>query len=140
MGPGVSFAERAKWTGAYKPKWKKFQFPSYIQMLARSKDMRDRLKTVLDKIGGHIHASRKKTLNDALPFFVIIYGSPKYRQALKKALEITDREEEVIRALADLYGGKEVGTPEKKLEERVEESKGERASSKRAYRSFGRKK
>ena len=139
MGPGVSFAERAKWTGAYKPKWKKFQFPSYIQMLARSKDMRDRLKTVLDKIGDQIHASREKTLNDVLPFFVIIYGSSKYRQALKKALEITESEEEVIRALADLYGGKEVGTPEKKLEERAEESKGERVSSRRAYRSFGRK-
>ncbi len=139
MGPGVSFAERAKWTGAYKPKWKKFQFPSYIQMLARSKDTRDRLKTVLDKIGDHIHASRNKTLNDVLPFFVTMYESSKYRLALKKALEITESEEEVIRALADLYGGKEVGTPEKKLEERAEESKGERASSKRAYRSFGRK-
>ncbi len=133
MGPGVSFAEKAKFSGAYKAKWKKYQFPSYIQMLAKSKDTREKLRTILSKLGNEIHASQEKALNEMLPFFVQIYRSPKFREALKKELEITPSEEEVIQALANLYEGAGVKEVKEGAEE-AEEKKTTQTKERRYYR------
>ncbi|QIW23336.1 replication factor C large subunit [Sulfolobus sp. S-194] len=114
MGPGVAFASLEKKKPTYKAKWVKYQFPQYIQQLAKTKETRDALDTLLRKIGQVIHASKDKTLNDFLPTFIIYYR--KYQEKLDKELELTEKEKEVIKLISSLYEGSkvEIEEPEKK--------------------------
>jgi len=105
MGPGVAFASFEKKKPTYKAKWVKYQFPQYIQLLAKTKQSRDALDTLLAKIGFSIHASKDKTLNDIIPLFVQYYK--KYHEKIDKELELTDREKEVISMLASLFQGEQ---------------------------------
>jgi len=103
MGPGVSFADTSKFTPAYKPKWKKFQFPSYIQMLAKTKEIRDKRDELLEKVGAKIHASRRKVANDVLPFLYQIYL--KHPEEVRKSLELDKGEEEALKSLEVYFKG-----------------------------------
>ncbi|MBB5252942.1 replication factor C large subunit [Sulfurisphaera ohwakuensis] len=114
MGPGIAFASLEKKKPTYKAKWVKYQFPQYIQQLAKTKEIRDALDTLLRKIGQVIHASKDKTLNDFLPTFIIYYR--KYQEKLDKELELTEKEKEVIKLISSFYEGSkaEIEEPEKK--------------------------
>ncbi|BAK54296.1 replication factor C large subunit [Sulfurisphaera tokodaii] len=114
MGPGIAFASLEKKKPTYKAKWVKYQFPQYIQQLAKTKEIRDALDTLLRKIGQAIHASKDKTLNDFLPAFIIYYR--KYQEKLDKELELTEKEKDVIKLISSFYEGSkvEIEEPEKK--------------------------
>ncbi|BBG23952.1 replication factor C large subunit [Sulfuracidifex tepidarius] len=68
MGPGVAFAEYSKLGGQWKAKWKKYQFPTYVQQMSKSKDSRDALKTASEKIAKATHCSSDKVITDYVPF------------------------------------------------------------------------
>ena len=105
MGPGVSFASIEKKKPTYKPKWVKYQFPQYIQMLAKTKETRDALESLLTKLGSIIHTSKDKTLNDVIPLFVQYYK--KYHEKIDKELELTEKEKEIISSLASFFQGEQ---------------------------------
>ncbi|BFH73537.1 replication factor C large subunit [Sulfurisphaera javensis] len=130
MGPGVAFASFEKKKPTYKAKWVKYQFPQYIQQLAKTKETRDALDSLLRKIGVIIHASKDKTLNDFLPLFVIYYK--KFHDKLDKELELTEKEKDVIKMLSSLYEGI---TEQPKEEERKETTERKRSTYYRRKKS-----
>ncbi|QXJ29758.1 Replication factor C large subunit [Saccharolobus shibatae B12] len=88
MSSGVAAAEIEKKKPNWKPKWKKYQFPSYIQLLSKSKDIRDTRDEIIKKLA--IHSSFNKALNDTYPFFLIFYK--KY----DKRLSLNTKEKEYL--------------------------------------------
>ena len=111
MGPGVAFASLEKKKPTYKPKWVKYQFPQYIQLLAKTKETRDNLESLLKKLSEIAHNSSSKTLNDILPYFVQYYK--KHKEKIDKELELSEGEREILSTLAG----------EKVTEEEEEEKK-----------------
>ncbi|WP_338601430.1 replication factor C large subunit [Sulfolobus tengchongensis] len=93
MSSGVALAEIEKKKPNWKPKWKKYQFPSYIQLLSKSKDLRDTRDEIIKKIS--IHSSFEKTVNYTYPYFLIFFKkyekrlslSPKEKEYLNSALK-----------------------------------------------------
>ncbi|BCU70500.1 replication factor C large subunit [Stygiolobus caldivivus] len=98
MGPGTAFASLEKKKPSYKAKWVKYQFPQYIQLLAKSKESRDNLASLARKISYQLHNSSSKTLDDILPYFIQYYR--KYKEKLDKELELTEGEKEIISILS----------------------------------------
>ncbi|MEM3221465.1 MAG: replication factor C large subunit [Saccharolobus sp.] len=91
MGPGISIAEIEKKKPNWKPKWKKYQFPSYIQLMSKSKNSRDVRDNIVRKLS--THSSFNKTLNDTFPYFLIFvkkYG---------KSLKLDPKEKEYINSI-----------------------------------------
>lgn len=72
MGPGVAMAEKGKSKGTWKAKWKKFQFPQYIQLMSKSRENRQVRDSILSKLGKATHTSYNKTLVDTLPFVRVL--------------------------------------------------------------------
>ena len=98
MGPGVAFASLEKKKPTYKAKWVKYQFPQYIQLLAKSKENREYLDNLLRKISNHLHNSSTKTLEGILPYLVQYYK--KYKDKIDKELELTEGEKKIILTLS----------------------------------------
>ncbi|MEJ2779322.1 replication factor C large subunit [Stygiolobus sp. RP850M] len=98
MGPGVAFASLEKKKPTYKVKWVKYQFPQYIQLLAKSKENREYLDNLLRKISNHLHNSSTKTLEGILPYLVQYYK--KYKDKIDKELELTEGEKKIIMTLS----------------------------------------
>ncbi|MFP3345989.1 MAG: replication factor C large subunit [Sulfolobaceae archaeon] len=98
MGPGVAFASLEKKKPTYKAKWVKYQFPQYIQLLAKSKENREYLDNLLRKISNHSHNSSTKTLEGILPYLVQYYK--KYKDKIDKELELTEGEKKIILTLS----------------------------------------
>ncbi|MFP3232337.1 MAG: replication factor C large subunit [Sulfolobaceae archaeon] len=98
MGPGVAFASLEKKKPTYKAKWVKYQFPQYIQLLAKSKENREYLDNLLRKISNHLHNSWTKTLEGILPYLVQYYK--KYKDKIDKELELTEGEKKIILTLS----------------------------------------
>lgn len=126
MGPGVAFASLEKKKPTYKARWVKYQFPQYIQLLAKTKQSRDTLDSLLSKIGSRTHTSKEKTLNDMIPLFIIYYK--KYHEKLDKELELTEKEKDVVATLSSLFG------LEQKREEQQNEEKSEKKKRTTSYR------
>ncbi|AOL15732.1 replication factor C large subunit [Sulfolobus sp. A20] len=91
MSSGVALAEIEKKKPNWKPKWKKYQFPSYIQQLFKSKEIRDLRDEIIKKIS--VHSSYDKTINDTFPYFLLFYK--KY----EKQLKFSPKEKEYIESL-----------------------------------------
>ncbi len=91
MSSGVALAEIEKKKPNWKPKWKKYQFPSYIQQLFKSKEIRDLRDEIIKKIS--VHSSYDKTINDTFPYFLLFYK--KY----EKQLKLSSKEKEYIESL-----------------------------------------
>lgn len=98
MGPGVAFASLEKKKPTYKAKWVKYQFPQYIQLLAKSKENREYLDSLLRKISNHLHNSSTKTIEGILPYLVQYYK--KYKDKIDKELELTEGEKKIILTLS----------------------------------------
>ncbi|MEM3293545.1 MAG: replication factor C large subunit, partial [Metallosphaera sp.] len=94
MGPGVALAEVGKKSPNWKAKWKKYQFPTYVQQLYRSKSLRNTRDSIISKIGRNIHASARKVYNDVYPFFL------QYAKEIEssKSLDLSPKEIEFLRA------------------------------------------
>lgn len=91
MSSGVALAEIEKKKPNWKPKWKKYQFPSYIQMLSKSKDIRSIRDEIVKKIS--IHTSINKSINDTYPYFLIFFK--KY----EKQLKLNQKEKEYLHSI-----------------------------------------
>lgn len=91
MSSGVALAEIEKKKPNWKPKWKKYQFPSYIQMLSKSKDIRSIRDEIVKKIS--IHTSINKSINDTYPYFLIFFK--KY----EKQLKLNQKEKEYLNSI-----------------------------------------
>lgn len=91
MSSGVALAEIEKKKPNWKPKWKKYQFPSYIQMLSKSKDIRTIRDEIVKKIS--IHTSINKSINDTYPYFLIFFK--KY----EKQLKLNQKEKEYLSSI-----------------------------------------
>lgn len=118
MGPGVALAEVEKQTSSWKPKWKKFQFPQTIQMLSKSKSIRETRDKIIEKIGRKIHSSQSKTLNDVYPYLLLYYK--KYKNELEKTLDLSPTEIEYLNSIA---GKEEKGRGELATTKKEEEKK-----------------
>jgi len=94
MGPGIAFASLEKKKPGYKARWVKYQFPQYIQALARTKEKRDSIETLLKKIGEKTHTSKRKVLNDTLPFLASYYT--RHAEAVENYLQLTEGEKEIL--------------------------------------------
>ena len=126
MGPGVAFASFEKKKPTYKARWVKYQFPQYIQLLAKTKESRDALDSLLAKIGAIIHASKDKTINDVIPLFVQYYK--KYQEKIDKELELTDKEKGIISMLTSFFQG---GQGKEVIEKGTESGKSEEKKGRR---------
>ncbi|MCG3108569.1 Replication factor C large subunit [Metallosphaera sp. J1] len=94
MGPGVAMAEVEKKSPSWKAKWKKYQFPTLVQQLYKSKRTRDVRDQIIKKIGYHLHSSSAKIYNDVFPFFLIT--ASRSSDEMAKYLELTPEEMEFI--------------------------------------------
>ncbi|NON61901.1 replication factor C large subunit [Acidianus sp. RZ1] len=123
MGPGVAMAEEGKSKPNWKAKWKKYQFPQTIQLLSKSKSVRDTRDRILGKLAVRLHASQSKTLNDVYPVFLQYYK--KYSSKIDEELELSEDE---INYLSSLKG-----RPQESEEGKAAESK------KKGYTKYSRK-
>lgn len=96
MGPGVAMAEVEKKSPSWKAKWKKYQFPTLVQQLYKSKRTRDTRDQIIKKIGFHLHSSSTKIYNDVFPFFLIM--TSKDLDELAKNLDLSPEEIEFIQS------------------------------------------
>lgn len=112
MGPGVAMAEVEKQNQSWKPKWKKYQFPQTIQMLAKTKSVRNVRDKIVEKIGRKLHSSQGKTLNDVFPFFLLYYD--KYKDKLEKELDLSPTEIEYLNSITGVEKKEEVKEEEKR--------------------------
>ncbi len=96
MGPGVAMAEVEKKSPSWKAKWKKYQFPTLVQQLYKSKRTRDTRDQIIKKIGFHLHSSSTKIYNDVFPFFLIM--ASKDLDGLAKNLDLSPEEIEFIQS------------------------------------------
>ncbi|WP_338117350.1 replication factor C large subunit [Sulfuracidifex metallicus] len=72
MGPGVAFAESSKLNGSWKAKWVKYQFPSYVHLMSKTKESRDALRSASEKIAKACHCSTDKAINEYFPFMRVL--------------------------------------------------------------------
>ncbi len=90
MGPGVAFSESSKSSGQWKAKWRKYQFPTYVQQMSKSKDSRDALKIASEKIAKATHCSSDKAITDYVPFmkFMKVEGFSAEEMTVMGSLEV----------------------------------------------------
>ncbi|MEW9491949.1 MAG: replication factor C large subunit [Candidatus Aramenus sulfurataquae] len=91
MGPGVALAEKGKGKPGWKAKWVKYQFPQTIQLLSKTKETREIMNSILEKIGKKMHSSTQKVLNDVYPFFTQYYN-----EKMGEKLDFSPREREYV--------------------------------------------
>lgn len=100
MGPGVAMAEIGKKSQTWKAKWKKYQFPTLVQQLYRSKKTREIRDEIIGKIGRKLHSSSSKVYNDVFPLFVVIASADK--ESIQKSLGLTQEEIDFMESIQAL--------------------------------------
>ncbi|QKQ99559.1 replication factor C large subunit [Metallosphaera tengchongensis] len=90
MGPGVALAEVGKKSQTWKAKWKKYQFPTMVQQMYKSKSSRQVRDSLIQKLGFHLHSSTKKIFNDVYPFFTLMASAD--QSDFAKSLELSQEE------------------------------------------------
>jgi replication factor C large subunit len=84
MTAGVATAKKE----AYR-KFTRYQYPSNIMLLGRTKGSRASTKEVLDKLSGRLHCSTKKLRHEFLPFFKIILKNKEMRDGIATTFNLT---------------------------------------------------
>jgi len=87
MTAGVATSKK----GIYR-KFTRYQYPSNIMTLGRTKEVRGTAKEVLGKIGQQLHCSRRKTKEDFLPYFKIMARNAKFKKEMSESFGI-DKED-----------------------------------------------
>jgi replication factor C large subunit len=68
MTSGLALAKKERYHG-----WVKYQFPSWLMKMSRSKQIRQIQRGIAQKIGHHCHTSRNVVFQDIMPYFRHIY-------------------------------------------------------------------
>lgn len=84
MTGGVATAKREMYR-----KFTRYQYPSNIMVLGRTKVERKELKDVLKKMSEELHCSTKTVRRDFLPFFKIMLKKKGVRESLMNSLKLT---------------------------------------------------
>jgi replication factor C large subunit len=91
MTGGVSAAKNA----AYE-KFTRYNYPSNIIMLGRSKEGRAAVKEVLKKLSASNHCSIKKFRSEMLPFFKTMMKSSKFKKSFSEAYGISKDDAKIL--------------------------------------------
>ncbi len=121
MGPGVALAEKEKMKPGWKARWVKYQFPQTVQLLSKTKETREIMNSILEKIGKRTHSSTKKVINDAFPFFLQFY-----EEKMGEKLDLSPKEREYLLSV-------------KGRKEEPSEPREENKQTKRSYRRYTRR-
>jgi replication factor C large subunit len=89
MTSGVALAKQESYHG-----WVKYQFPSWILQMSRTKQIRQLQKALAKKIGSHCHTSEKVVVRHILPYFKQIYKID-HEFAVRMSLTLDLSKEEV---------------------------------------------
>jgi len=95
MSAGVAVAKRERYGG-----YVKYQFPSWLLRMSRSREDRGTRKSVAGKIGGHCHISKSSAMSEVMPTFQYLFQNDK-EFMLSMALKLDMEGAEVGWLLAD---------------------------------------
>jgi len=84
MTAGVAMAKQE----VYK-KFTRYQYPSNIIMLGRSKEGRKVVREILKKLSASSHCSMKKFRSETLPFLKILMKDQKFKKSISEAYDIS---------------------------------------------------
>lgn len=84
MTAGVAVAKKETYR-----KFTKYQYPSNIMILGRTKGKRSAANETLNKLSSQLHCSRKKIRKEYLPFLKIIIKNKKMREGITTSFNLT---------------------------------------------------
>ncbi|MCK5024294.1 MAG: replication factor C large subunit [Thermoplasmata archaeon] len=88
MTCGVSLAKTREYRG-----YVKYQFPSWLSKMSRSKGMRDARDGFAARLGKHTHSSGKMALQELLPYFRQLYVQDReFQLTMTKRLNLTEEQ------------------------------------------------
>jgi replication factor C large subunit len=123
MTSGVALAKQDRYHG-----WVKYQFPTWLLQMSRTKQIRQLKKNTSKKIGDHCHTSKKVVANDILPYFRYIFKKD-HEFATRMSLKLDFAKEEISWLLdekAESNKVKYLMSEIKKARERIKPDKAEK--------------
>jgi len=105
MTVGVQFSKETQKGG-----FTKYQRPTLWQMMLKNRERREKLKSVLKKIGKYSHLSTKKALNDMLSYIVVILKRSDISVSAKISAFYDFSEDELSFLIGDEKKAKEITT------------------------------
>jgi replication factor C large subunit len=87
MTGGVATAKKEMYR-----KFTRYQYPSNIMILGRTKGSRASAREILDKISKQLHCSTRKTREEFLPFLKIIVKNPKFKKEITESFGLEKEE------------------------------------------------
>jgi len=88
MTCGVSLAKSREYRG-----YVKYQFPTWLSLMSRSKGMRDARDGFASRLGKHTHSSNKVALQELLPYFRLLYTQDReFRLTMTKKLNLSEEQ------------------------------------------------
>jgi replication factor C large subunit len=123
MTSGLALAKKERYHG-----WVKYQFPSWLLKMSRTKQIRQIQRGIAQKIGHHCHTSRSVVFQDILPYFRHIYRTD-HGFAVAMSIELEFTKEELGWLLDEKVSGNKVKylmTEIRKTEDRLEKAGGKK--------------
>ncbi len=102
MTAGIAMAKLERYHG-----WVKYQFPSWLLHMSRTKQMRQLQKGTALKIGRYCHTSKNVVMEDILPYFQHIFRS-NHEFAVKMSINLDLAKEEISWLLGEKTSGNKV--------------------------------
>lgn len=90
MTVGVALAKDEKYGG-----WTKYQYPSRIKKMGKSKAARSKRDSIGRKIGDKLHVSVSEA-TDLIPFLQLLFADEAWKENLVESLELEEKEVEFI--------------------------------------------
>ncbi len=88
MTCGVSLSKSREYRG-----YVKYQFPSWLSKMSRSKGMRDARDGFAARLGKHTHSSGRMALQELLPYFRLLYVNDReFQLTMTKKLNLTEEQ------------------------------------------------
>ncbi|MDG6220156.1 MAG: replication factor C large subunit [Candidatus Thermoplasmatota archaeon] len=92
MTGGVAVSKRSRYKST-----ERFNFPSWLIKMSRSKEDRGVRTSVVTKLGKLCHASQADVIDDILPYMQLLFrNDPEFRHHLSYTLSFNDREMELM--------------------------------------------
>ncbi|MEM5791096.1 MAG: replication factor C large subunit [Candidatus Aenigmatarchaeota archaeon] len=92
MTGGVALAKRETYR-----KFTKYQYPSKITILGRSKVERKEKREIFQKLSKNLHCSTRKIKNEFLPFFKLILKNSEMRKKISQSLSLSQNEMDLLK-------------------------------------------
>ncbi len=120
MTAGIALAKTERYHG-----WIKYQFPSWLLQMSRTKQLRQLQKGIAQKIGAHCHTSKTVVFQDIMAYFKYLYKM-NHGFAVNMSIELDFSKEEIGWLLEEKIMGNKVKyllTEIRKTLDRLEYSK-----------------